>query len=72
MTENGHTLIFRSDDGSVSGYIRVDAPDGGLEVPRTEAYFSVLSTNKNYDQLAEKFRGFLEGLEDADDEGEVR
>lgn len=67
MSENGHTLIFRSDDGTVSGYIRVDAPDGGLEVPRTEAYFSVLSTNKNYDRLADKFRQLLEDLEGKDE-----
>lgn len=67
MTENGHTLIFRSDDGTVSGYIRVDAPDGGLEVPRTDAYFSVLSTNKNYDRLAELVRQLLEDLEGKDE-----
>lgn len=71
MSEQGHTISFRSLDGTVQGYIRIDSPDGGLEVPRTEAYFSVLSTNKNYDRLADKFRQLLEVLEN-EDEGEKR
>lgn len=67
MSEQGYTISFRSLDGTVQGYIRIDSPDGGLEVPRTEAYFSVLSTNKNYDRLAELVRQLLEDLEGKDE-----